>query len=140
MLNVEKYKDEIKKFGIDKCAVDKKGNIFRCRDEKCHECLFDDTCACSYAFIDWLCEEYKGPILSNDERRYLLNVIEPFLNDVTYVEKIRSTYGDDYIRIKVKGFGLYCMIPIPKKDMFANMLSNEKYYLRELGIEMDEDA
>lgn len=83
MLNIEKYKDEIKaEIEKDKtlgCVVNKlMGNT--CDDyPKCNDCYLK--------VLDWLLQECKEPILTDKEKRYLKNVIEPKKDDMTWIRK-----------------------------------------------------
>lgn len=83
MLNIEKYKDEIKA-ELEKnktlgCVVNKlMGNT--CDDyPKCNDCYLK--------VLDWLLQECKEPILTDKEKAYLKNVIEPKKDDITWIRK-----------------------------------------------------
>lgn len=63
MLNIEYYKDKLKKLGIinlDKLAL-VQGQPHICDDTKCTECLFIHTFSCSDEALNWLLTEYKEP-------------------------------------------------------------------------------
>lgn len=83
MLNIEKYKDEIK-------AEVEKERTLGCVVNK----LMGNTCdyfpKCNYCYLkvlDWLLQEYKEPILTDEEKGYLKNVIEPKKDDITWIRK-----------------------------------------------------
>ena len=82
MLNIEKYKNELSKdfdtLDCQICALRKKGN---CKlGDHCDECRAEN--------INWLCSEYKEPILDDEEKEYLSAVIKPFRKDVEYIVKL----------------------------------------------------
>lgn len=82
MLNIEKYKDEIKaELNKDKtlgCVVNKlMGNT--CDDyPKCNHCYLK--------VFDWLLEEYKEPILTDEAKSYLKLILEP--SKCTIIQKL----------------------------------------------------
>lgn len=106
MLNIEKYKDEIKaECEKDKtlgCVVNKlMGNT--CDDyPKCNDCYLK--------VLDWLLQEYEEPtILTNKEKIIIKDIIkafEPFGKELSYITKevwgsdekccyLNFKYGDD---------------------------------------------
>ena len=91
MTNGEKYKDEIIKVNYD-FALSDGGTIIKCRD--CDKCKFyGDKCKyygedCAQPDkIKWLLEEYKEPILTNDEKTYLKSIITHFKKDDYLISK-----------------------------------------------------
>ena len=84
MLNIEKYKDEIKKLMVDDAVlpgVSKDGKLIPCIDEEaCEDCKFvtdDGLCSGDKGFIDWCLEDdgleedckdckHNGTITCND--------------------------------------------------------------------------
>ena len=78
------------------------------------------------------------PILTNAEKRYLSNVIEPFRDRVTCV--IKSKYSmDEYILIRLKHYNgrLFNLITLPvfeKETMYKCMKINKIYTLDELYL------
>lgn len=62
MLNIEKYKDNIKALGITRLAL-QNGEMKMCKEIECHNCDFyhDPDQMCFRSKIDWLCSEYKEP-------------------------------------------------------------------------------
>ena len=78
------------------------------------------------------------PILTNDEKRYLSNVIEPFRNRVMYVIKSEASTGE-YITIHLNHYNgwLSDLITLPvfeKETMYKGIEINKRYTLDELGL------
>ena len=119
MLNIEKYKDEIKaEIGKDKtlgCVVNKlMGNT--CDDyPKCNHCYLK--------VFDWLLQEYKEPILTDEEREYLSAVIKPFKNSIQYIDKFKLVDGFHQIRITCEDEHYLSVIELPPfdNDMYKGM-------------------
>lgn len=87
-------------------------------------------------------ELYKEPILNEEEKEYISNVIKPFKNRVCYIIKcdvLLFSDSEDYIRICVKSRnkqGHYISLPpFVKGSMYNNMRSWYKYSLKELGLD-----
>ena len=88
-------------------------------------------------------EEYKGPILDEEEKKYLSAVIRPFRDRVKYIYKINVI--DDcsqIISIRMERYDFeenpiceYMYLPYFKKDtLYKNMEAGKKYTLKELGL------
>lgn len=82
---------------------------------------------------------YKEPILDEEEKEYLNNVIKPFKNKVRYIVKYKSlfSFNEDYIQIYVKkSDNPYLNLPTFISDsMYKNMEICLKYSLKELGLD-----
>ena len=85
--------------------------------------------------------EIEKPILSDDEKKYLENVLKPFKDRVVYVEKIKP--GDpnyEYIGFKIiyedhRCPNNWCYLPYFKEGtMYKNMELDKYYSLDELGL------
>ena len=91
-------------------------------------------------FFEWLekddGKECKPTILTNKEKAYLSAVIKPFRDDIEYIEKIKTYYGEkEYICIKIKRYEDYCGLPVFKKGtMYKGMEADKAYTLEELGL------
>ena len=135
MLKAEKYKERIKELGYRFALCD--GELKRCKDIKCNRCKFEvnERYRCADNKTKWLLEEYKEPILNEDEKKILRGVIEaikPF-TDVnplilrgrkdTTGSKIVLCYGDEDI-----------CLPTFKDTMFENLELDKPYGLEELGL------
>ena len=134
MLNVEKYKDEIKT-ELEKdetlgCVVNKlMGN--KCDYyPKCNECYLK--------VFDWLLEEYKEPLLSDEGIDYLMTLILPYsLIELDSVIKINL--GDE-LKYKLCVHLKDCVITVyfqrgTELCQWFDNLENGKYYnAKELGL------
>lgn len=134
MLNIEKYKDEIK-------AELEKDNTLGCVVNKLmgNKCDYYPKCNdCYLKVLDWLLQEYEEPILDDIEKEYLKNVIEPFGDYVAYVIKFATSKLDFlsiYISVneeKVRSFEIPLMYDLD--SMFKNIKYDERYTLEELRL------
>ena len=84
--------------------------------------------------------EIEKPILNDSEKDYLENVLRPFKDGVTYVEKLKA--GDpnyEYIGFKVASddpeYFSWCYLPYFREGtMYKNMELDKYYSLDELGL------
>ena len=140
MLKIEKYKNEISKL-VNKgssleCSIATVAGIKGekpCYDRICKEC--HNKC------IEWMCSEYNGPILTDDEKeivKEICDVIHKFGCEVNYVHKSKCSNGDCFIRTTFKNIvtGSLELIDSPyfNNDMFKGMKIYKEYTLEELGI------
>ena len=120
MTNFEKYKDDLMKiegsFAFDKNTR----KIGRCDTEDgiaCEDCLFNAGTCFEGDKIQWLCEEYKEPILSDDELELIKAFNKVMGKEYKYVardtgglirffetkpsiDKSKNYYGHTYIGIQ----------------------------------------
>lgn len=83
--------------------------------------------------LEWMAQEYKGDILDYAEKKYLSEVIRPFREEVTAIEKLEAPAGKEYILIILKDDGM--SFPCFKKDTKYKGLELEKRYTpEELGL------
>lgn len=88
----------------------------------------------------WLKQEYKEPILTEEEKKYLSNVIKPFKNKVLSISKheyLRVTEGVGYIKIYIKDDLNDDCINLPNftaGTMYEGMELGVDYIPEELGI------
>ncbi len=127
MLNIEKYKDEIKNYiengddlqdGLSNIYDDANHHIANCQE-----------------VLDWLLEEYKEPILDEEEKKYLSAVIKPFRDRIDWIEKVRSINTTECVNITYDDTEYE--IPFPqfeKGTMYKGMELNREYTLEELGL------
>lgn len=132
MLNIEKYKDEIKaeleKDNTLGCVVNKlMGNT--CDDyPKCNDCYLK--------VLDWLLQEYKEPILTDEAKAYLKAILEPIEGCcnickvpclTTSVHELIFSNGNECASLKYKtGTKLY--------KYFEGLDYSKNYTLEELGL------
>lgn len=150
MKNREYYKDKLHEIACahDVFAVSKKtGEMAKCADMECDNCLFDhyiapSTCyTCRERAIEWLEREHIEPILDSVEKQYLENVIRPFRKQVTRVCKVYGWY-ENYAHIRImikhplmKNMRAYTDLPFFNvKKMYLGMEPNKEYTLEELGL------
>lgn len=146
MLNIEKYKDDIND-AINDCYVEDilceiNENIMGERPNV--DCYSgSEMCEnCQKNVMKWLLEEYKEPILTEKEKAYLKNVIEPKRNDVTIVVKSLVGKPNKYYTVNVynknsynNGYEGRLLEFIVTEDMpFKNMELYKHYTLEELGL------
>ena len=80
--------------------------------------------------------EYQEPILDEEERKYLSDVIKPFKNEIECIIKKKSIdyKNKEYIVIH---FEQWRTMPFPhfeKGTMYNNMTLNKEYTIQELGL------
>ena len=144
MLNIEKYKDEIiEEYQnlIKTTAIDGDGNrmnkaIRTIAYKHCRKILL----GASNPF-KWLCEEYKEPILNDEEKeivKAMIYVIHKLGGEVDYVIKNGGINEKDYImlsytnRLTKHSDGM--TTPWFKNDKFKGMKPYKEYKIEELGI------
>ena len=132
MLNIEKYEDEIKKeianFRNIPCIV---------KDLKDGGCGESRNCVtCSTEMLHWLSQEYKEPILTDEEKEYLSAVIKPFKNSIQYIGKFKLDDGFQQIRVTYEGEHYASVIELPPfdNDIFKGMGIDKFYSLEELKL------
>ena len=140
MKNIEKYENEItnhiKEYGDSlECTI---ANIAGIRKEKCYP---QDCEECQKKCLEWMYEDYKEQILSDDEKeivRVMLDFLHKFGCTVIDVKKIDIGNCDSFISIRyenhVIGTDDTISSPIINNDKFKGMELNRKYTLEELGI------
>lgn len=135
MLNIEKYHKEIAKlYENDNLPC----SIYRVRekDTKCY--CGDCTCTeCVRKSLEWLCEEYIEPILTDKECEYLSAVIKPFRNVIEWISK--NPYRNDFEYIDIKyiednGYQIMTFPLFKEGTMYKGMALKKEYTLEELGL------
>ena len=133
MTNFEKIKNELENleeiYPICYIAVHKLG-LSR-NDGEC-----DDTCCqkCEKEAFKWLLEEYKEPILNEEGKEFLKQLIAPFIsNEIVSVCKNKDL---QILRIDYKiGWTCYSKKVLREKwDWFKNLDSESCYTSEELGL------
>ena len=131
MLNIEKYKDEI--FNrINECELAKA--IYLVKEGKMADC--DRKCQlCRDAYVRWLLEEAKEPILNEVEKEYLSAVIRPFRGKASYISKQKNFDSPtEFIHIDLCDEDV-ADFPNFKADTTYRGMEVDKYYtLQELGL------
>lgn len=134
MLNIEKYKDEIKaEIEKDKtlgCVVNKlMGN--KCDDyPKCNDCYLK--------VLDWLLQEYKELILTDEEKVIIKNIIkafEPFGKEVSYITKERWNCDENCCYLNFRyGDDNFGTLTFNSGKLFVGMELDKAYTPEELGL------
>ena len=143
MKNIEKYEEEIRNAFIEQTAIGcatKKSREGNCNDES-------DCNTCCLKSFNWLLKEYKEPIkpiLTDKEKAYLKNVIEPLNVVVDYIRKCENYTSEDNIfytvvvRVKLSEKFDYSYVLIDfvvTEDMpFEGMELKKRYTREELGL------
>lgn len=93
-----------------------------------------------YDVLDWMSQPCKEHILDEVERKYLLEVIRPFKDNVVGIIKLNymNDFRQQYISIAVttkRGFRERINLPIFNfNTMYKGMETNKLYTLKELGL------
>lgn len=140
MLNAEKYKERIKELDY-RVTIDINSNELKhCNEMNCCNCKFRDN-DCNRKRTEWLLEEYKEPILTDEEKEYLKNLIKHFRNYIKYIERETEDFynGEQLESINIwmeKGdIGNFTIIPIVETSLtFEGMEDERQYSLEELGL------
>ena len=128
MLNIEKYKDEIKNY-IE--------NGYDFQDTLCSiYCNKNQYDASDLDVLNWLCEEYQEPILDEEEKKYLSAVIKPFRNRTEVIAKLLDCDEKrEYIAVGCNTIQDSFSLPrFEKGTMYKGMELNKAYALEELGL------
>ena len=140
MKNIEKYKKEISnlvnKGSSLECSIATVAGIRKenpCYHQECEEC--HKKC------LEWMYLEYKEPILSDDEKdiiKEMLDVILKFGCEVNYVRKYDGICGKAYILLSYTNsltkYSDSITTPWFKNNKFKVMKADKEYSLEELGI------
>ena len=140
MKNIERYEKEIShlvnKGSSLECSIATVAGIREekpCYDRVCKEC--HNKC------IEWMCSEYNEPILSDDEKdiiKEMLDVILKFGCEVNYVIKYDGICGKAYILLSYTNsltkYSDSMTTPWFKNNKFKGMKADKEYTLEELGI------
>lgn len=126
MKNFEKYEKKLKEIINDdeNIAYDKRTNeVKSCSEVLCEQCLFKhyfgDMNICASKVHQWLfqeCEPESEMLLTDKERQYLCNIIEPFV----------ANYNITIQKRTVEHYYAYCITIILKHKMFGSL--SDKYY------------
>lgn len=143
MTNLEKYIDDIASiihaYGFARYNTDDFSgfayDVLKEIDE-------DNFCVMGSAFEqisnikEWLLSGYKEPILDEEEKHYLEEVIKPFKDIVESIVKYRCGYEDNkYEYIEIKYDGGYMEFPTFKENkMYKGMKLKKPYTVKELGL------
>lgn len=133
--NLEHYKKELEKILNEEFA--NTSVVFDKVKKNCDSNI-SSCCWTTYTrdILEWMSQPYKGPILEEDERKYLSDVIRPFRNKVEYIAKFKSACSENEQYIHILFYeGHYLSFPYFKANsMYKGMKLNKAYTLKELGL------
>lgn len=135
MNNFEKYKDKITDFnsitnedGIKNIEVIANGGAI-------YDKWYDQPVSAYIAvrhFFNWLCKE--SPILKEEEKNYLRNLIKPFRKDVESIIKKENNKGYEWVRILIKDNEPLLLPGFEKGTMYKGLELDKNYTLEDLGL------
>ena len=140
MKNIEKSEKEISKLvnedNVLPCAI---ATVAGIRKEK--PCYHQECEECHKKCLEWMYEDYKEQILSDDEKDIIKPMIDTILKfgcSIIYVSKEYYVDGSFYISISYKndviGHKDSIASPCFNNDKFKGMEPESGYKLEELGI------
>lgn len=139
MKNIEKYEKELKKYGVY-FALTKEGKLVSCNGIFCSSCSFYNCC--SIKRMNWLLEEYKEPILTDEGKTYLSNLLKPYGLSAHafafYFSKSINSKEIYWLNIVDSEHYPIITIKVNKNSeldkLFKNIELSKKYTLEELGL------
>ena len=135
MKNIEKYEEELRPFGT-RFAITKYGKLRSCKEFRCGDCAFHYALDsdCYVARLKWLMKEYKEPILTEEGKEFLKQLIAPFISKKFVsvcinrnLQVLRINYEMGWISYSKKVLG-------EKWDLFKNLDYEFQYTSKELGL------
>lgn len=140
MLKAEKFKKEIESFNYMFAVVENK--VVKCADlDTCENCEFKTRCGGGK--IKWLLEEYEEPILTEEDKKILkdvINVFNSFKKEIADIRKKHICRGCYlYINYIDCGEDVSCIethttLPFNGDKLFKGMELDKAYTLEELGL------
>ena len=136
MRNIEKYKDIVLD-NMNICDID---TLLRgkCTKEYRAFCEGFNCTGCKERFLKWLLEEAKEPVLDDEERKYLSEVIRPFRKKIISISKVFHGSDRQYISITIKDKDRFIdslNLPAFENDtMYKGMEISRPYTLKELCL------
>ena len=132
MRNIEKYKDIVLD-NMNICDID---TLLRgkCTKEYRAFCEGFNCTGCKERFLKWLLEEAKEPVLDDEERKYLSDVIRPFRKKVDTISKFHTVNTMQYIYFQMKDKNGWALPLFKKGTMYKGMVQGKHYTLKELGL------
>lgn len=147
MKNIEKYEEEILKGYKKRLENTDEGR----HSELLANAIFKVFCCDEYKrekenVVEWAFREYKAPILTDKEKAYLKNVIEPKRNDVLCIRKWRFYEGteQEYATVTIyakhptstsdNSFWILLDFVVTEEMPFEGMELEKLYSLEELDL------
>lgn len=136
MLNIEKYKKEILKYAGCQhslmCLIYE--NIMKKND--CTGCCSK----CKRETIEWLTSEYKEPVLNDEGKAYLSNLLKPYgLGTCAFQFNLSEVVKNDTYKLTIADeHGIIINLAIRQdsemQKLFRKMQFNKVYAVKELGL------
>jgi hypothetical protein len=126
MLNIEKYKEDILKILDKEYSCGAMEMIYKFAEHKTSKPFKS-----YYALFNWLCEEYKEPLLTDDEKEFLQDLMKWYVFDEVYISNMNEiVLFKDESSENVKRYN----IAIPSNFYFEKLQQFEGYTLEELDL------
>lgn len=131
MKNIEKYEKELRKYGVY-FALTKEGKLVGCVNNTCLKCAFYNSC--SIKRMKWLLEEYEEPILTEEGKEFLKQLIVPF--EPNKFKSVSINKDLQFFRLNYEtGWVCYPKKVLGEKwDWFKNLNPEKLYTIDELGL------
>lgn len=130
MKNLEKYINSFSSKESLDCAIRAvRENSVNCDgvSNGCKKCRAEN--------LKWLNEEYVEPILTEEEKTYLMLIIKSCRNIIKYIsKKLDDNWAEEYICISIEGTSEAVLPRFLENTQFKNMERDRKYTLEELGL------
>lgn len=130
MKNLEKYINNFSSKESLDCAIRAvRENSVNCDgvSNGCKKCRAEN--------LKWLNEEYVEPILTEEEKTYLMLIIKSCRNIIKYIsKKLDNNWAEEYICISIEGTSEAVLPRFLENTQFKNMERDRKYTLEELGL------
>ncbi len=130
MKNLEKYINNFSSKESLDCAIRAvRENSVNCDgvSNGCKKCRAEN--------LKWLNEEYVEPILTEEEKTYLMLIIKSCRNIIKYIsKKLDDNWAEEYICISIEGTSEAVLPRFLENTQFKNMERDRKYTLEELGL------
>lgn len=130
MKNLEKYINSFSSKESLDCAIRAvRENSVNCDgvSNGCKKCRAEN--------LKWLNEEYVEPILTEEEKTYLMLIIKSCRNIIKYIsKKLDDNWAEEYICISIDGTSEAVLPRFLENTQFKNMERDRKYTLEELGL------
>ena len=132
MKNIEKYKGIVLKH-LSHCDIET--DIRKQGGKAAIDCPHTSCEECQEKFFKWLLEEYKNPILTDAERKYLSAEIKPFREKIECIFKAKLPNFDEYyIIVGLKDNDSLRFLCFKGNTMYKGMEVDKEYELEELGL------
>ena len=130
MKNLEKYINNFSSKESLDCAIRAvRENSVNCDgvSNGCKKCRAEN--------LKWLNEEYVEPILTEEEKTYLMLIIKSCRNIIKYIsKKLDDNWAEEYICISIEGTSEAVLPRFLENTQFKNMERDRKYTLEDLGL------